>query len=66
MVRLAGIAGLLLVVCACAPRAYTRSDLEGRVVCDADRMETVERTARRNNTHVEWVNCPTVTLRVVS
>jgi hypothetical protein len=61
--RLACIAALLLAG-GCAPQPYTHADLDGRVVCDSDRMDQVERTARRDNTHVEWVNCPTARLRV--
>lgn len=60
----AGIAGLLLLS-ACAPVQFTKADLDGRIVCNVDVMDQVERQARRNFTQVIWVNCPRATLRVV-
>jgi uncharacterized protein YfaQ (DUF2300 family) len=51
---------------ACAPVQLARSDVEGRVVCNTDRMDQVERAARRENREVHWVNCPLATLRVAS
>ena len=54
------------VLTACAPMQLSRADVDGRVVCDADRMDQVERTARRENREVHWLNCPLATLRVVS
>lgn len=59
----AGCATLLLA--ACAPVQYTKADIDGRVVCNEDLMERVEREARRNATTVQWVNCPRATLRVI-
>ena len=53
-------------VAACAPVQLATSDVDGRVVCDTDRMDQVERAARRANREVHWVNCPLATLRVVS
>ena len=60
---LAGVAGLVLAA-GCAPVQYTKADIDGLVVCNADRMEQVERAARRSFTEVVWVNCPRATLRV--
>jgi hypothetical protein len=51
---------------ACAPVQLARSDVDGRVVCNTDRMDQVERAARRENREVHWVNCPLATLRVAS
>jgi hypothetical protein len=51
---------------ACAPAPLTKADVDGRVVCNSDRMEQIERAARRENKDVHWVHCPQATLRVVS
>lgn len=61
---LAGLAALLLLA-GCAPIQYTKADVDGRIVCDADKMDQVERVARRQFASVHWVNCPKVTLRVI-
>ena len=58
MVAAMGLAG-------CAPQPLTRADVDGKIVCNADRMDQVEREARRNNVQVHWVNCPTATLLAV-
>ena len=50
----------------CAPVQYTKADIDGRYVCDADRMARVERAAQRAGAEVHWVRCPQVRLRVVS
>ena len=50
----------------CAPVQLARSDVDGRIVCNSDRMDQVERAARRENREVHWVNCPLATLRVAS
>lgn len=60
----AGLAGLLLA--GCAPAMYSKADLDGRIVCDADAMERIEQKARRTFGQVIWVNCPQGRLRVVS
>jgi hypothetical protein len=54
------------LLAACAPAPYTKADLDGRVVCNAESMDQVERQARRNFTSVYWYNCPRAVLRVVS
>ena len=59
---LAGVAGVLTIA-GCAPVPLTKADVDGRIVCNEERMDQVERQARRNNTHVQWVNCPKVVLR---
>ena len=53
-------------VCGCAPVQYTKADLDGRVVCDVDKMDQIERAARREMKEIHWRNCPLATLRVVS
>jgi hypothetical protein len=55
-----------LVLSACAPAPFTKAELDGRVVCNVDRMDQVERAARRDNREVHWLKCPQATLRVVS
>jgi hypothetical protein len=47
----------------CAPQPLTRADVDGKIVCNADRMDQVERKARREHLDVHWVNCPHATLR---
>lgn len=61
-----GLAALALSIGAlagCAAQPLTRADVDGRIVCDADRMAQLEREARRNNTELHWVRCPAATLR---
>ena len=48
---------------ACAPAQLTRADVDGRVVCNVDKMDQVEREAARKNRQVIWVNCPQAVLR---
>lgn len=59
---LAGIAGVLTVA-GCAPVPLTKADVDGRVVCNEDRMDQVERQAMRINARIVWVNCPQAVLR---
>lgn len=47
----------------CAPQPLTKADVDGKIVCNVDRMDQVERAARRANAEVHWVNCPQATLR---
>lgn len=49
----------------CAPQPLTKADVDGKVVCNADRMAEVETKARRDHFDVHWVNCPRATLRAV-
>jgi hypothetical protein len=51
---------------ACAPVELTRDDVDGKVVCNPDRMDAVARAARREHKDVIWLHCPRATLRVVS
>lgn len=60
------IFGVATVLSACAPAPLTKEDVDGRVVCNVDLMDQVERSARRDNRQVFWVHCPQATLRVVS
>lgn len=60
---LAAAAGVLS---GCAPMQYTKADLDGRIVCDVEQMDRIERAARRENKEVHWVSCPLATLRVAS
>ena len=55
----------LLLLSGCAPVHYTKADVDGRVVCNSDVMDQVERNAQRHFAHVIWVNCPRATLRVI-
>ncbi|HEY6894964.1 MAG TPA: hypothetical protein VLG08_09435 [Casimicrobiaceae bacterium] len=50
----------------CAPVAYTKADVDGRVVCNTERMDGIERAARREMKEIHWVHCPLATLRVAS
>jgi len=47
----------------CAPQPLTKADVDGMVVCNVDRMDRVERDARRNHAELHWINCPKATLR---
>jgi len=63
---LLSVLGAATVVAGCAPAPLTKSDVDGRIVCNVDRMDQVERAAHREFKSVYWVNCPKATLRVVS
>ena len=58
----AGLTGFSLL-CACAPAPLTKADVDGRIVCNVDQMDQVERAAVRANRQVYWVNCPRAVLR---
>ena len=49
----------------CAPAPLTRADVDGRVVCDVDKMDRIEHSARRGFKDVHWVNCPKAVLRAM-
>jgi hypothetical protein len=49
----------------CAPQPLTKADVDGKVVCNVDYMDQVERQARRQHWEVRWVNCPQAVLRAV-
>ncbi|MDQ6620224.1 MAG: hypothetical protein M3Z31_11095 [Pseudomonadota bacterium] len=57
-------ASFMLGGCATAQRV-SAEDLDGKVVCDEQRMIAIEREAHRNFTQVRWMSCPTATIRVV-
>ena len=56
----------VLLLAGCAPAPLTRADVEGRLVCNVDYMDQVERAARHKMAEVRWYNCPTVKLHVVN
>ncbi len=58
----AGLSGFSLL-CGCAPAPLTKADVDGRIVCNVDQMDQVERAAVRNNRQLLWVNCPRAVLR---
>ena len=49
----------------CAPQPLTKADVDGKIVCNSDYMDQVERKARREGVLVQWVNCPHAVLRAV-
>ena len=51
---------------ACAPVELTKADVDGKVVCNPDRMDAVARAARREGKAVIWLHCPQATFRVAS
>jgi hypothetical protein len=61
-IALAGIVAALLLG-GCANQPFTKADIDGRIVCNYERMDQVERLAKRQATAVYWINCPTATLR---
>jgi hypothetical protein len=56
----------VLVLAGCAPAPLTRADVDGKVVCNTEQMDQVERAARHQMADVRWYNCPTVRLHVVN
>jgi hypothetical protein len=58
--------GIVVLTSGCATAPLSKADVDGRVVCNVDRMDQVERAARRTFAEIHWVNCPRATLRVVS
>jgi hypothetical protein len=61
---LLSLAGATILGGGCAPAPLTKADVDGRVVCNVDRMDQVERAARREFKDVHWVHCPQAVLRV--
>jgi hypothetical protein len=59
------IAAVAIAVAGCAPAPLTKAEVDGRIVCNVDRMDQVERAARRDNKEVHWVNCPQAVLRTM-
>ena len=64
LLTVAGIAGVALMA-GCAPAPLTKADVDGRIVCNVDQMDQVERAARREAKQVVWVHCPQAILRAV-
>jgi hypothetical protein len=62
LLTIAGLTGLALLA-GCAPAPLTRADVDGRIVCNTDQMDQVERAAKRSNRQLVWVNCPQAVLR---
>jgi hypothetical protein len=62
---LLSIAAVTIVASGCAPAPLTKADVDGRVVCNVDRMDQVERAARRAFKEVHWVHCPQAVLRAM-
>ena len=60
------IACVAAPLCGCASTEYSKADLDGRIVCNTDRMDQIERAARREMKEIHWRNCPLATLRVAS
>jgi hypothetical protein len=58
------IAAVAIAVAGCAPAPLTKAEVDGRIVCNVDRMDQVERAARREFKDVHWVHCPQAVLRV--
>jgi hypothetical protein len=58
----ASLSGVALLL-GCAPAPLTKADVDGRIVCNVDQMDQVERAAVRANRQVVWVNCPRAVLR---
>jgi hypothetical protein len=64
VVSICALSVLGLAGCASAP--LTRADVDGKLVCNADYMDQVERSARMHMAELHWVNCPQVKLKVVN
>ena len=55
----------MIALTGCAPEPMTKADVDGRIVCNTDRMGEVERSARRENKEVHWLHCPQAVLRAM-
>ena len=55
----------LVLMAGCTPAPLTKADVDGRIVCNADQMDQVERSARRENKEVHWLHCPQAVLRAM-
>ena len=54
-----------IAVAGCAVEPMTKAEVDGRIVCNADQMDQVERSARRENKEVHWLHCPQAVLRAM-
>lgn len=57
--------GGAVVLAGCAPAPLTKAEVDGRIVCNTDQMDQVERAARRSHKDLYWINCPVAVLRAV-
>jgi hypothetical protein len=64
-VLLAPLPVVIAALSGCAPAPLTKADVDGRVVCDVDRMDQVERAVRHTFRDVHWMNCPRAVLRAM-
>ena len=64
IVVLTSIAGAMLIQ-GCASAPLTDAYLDGLVICNKQKMDQIERAAKRSLKEIRWVNCPTETIRVV-
>ena len=62
---LTAITAAVVLATGCAPAPLTKADVDGRIVCNADQMDQVERSARRENKEVHWLHCPQAVLRAM-
>ena len=62
---LSAIVATAFVAAGCAPQPLTKADVDGRIVCNVDQMDQVERAARRENKEVHWLRCPQAVLRAM-
>ena len=54
-----------IALAGCALEPMTKADVDGRIVCNTDQMDQVERSARRENKEVHWLHCPQAVLRAM-
>jgi hypothetical protein len=63
------LAGMAIVaaglMAGCAPQPLTKAEVDGKIVCNSDKMYDVEQHARHQGFQVQWVNCPQAVLRAV-
>jgi hypothetical protein len=52
-----------LTGCATQQQPLTAADVDGRVICNYDRMDELDRKARIQGHQLVWLNCPRATLR---
>lgn len=57
---LLGCALTVFVVAGCAPAPLTRADGDGKLACNANYIDQVDRQARQHFAEVHWVHCPMV------
>lgn len=49
---------VLLVLAGCAAAPQTRAEAGSRFACDGEKMDRIDREARRDNKEVRWLRCP--------